>query len=196
MGRPAAWRSTNTARAVAVRCGTIRRLARASRPLTAITCWCMPRQQCRFKSGWLCNADQLTLMSTIGPNRATKTETNCGSSREIRGRARPPRAIDIAPQPGSQGDPHRVGLARSGVRRACLLGTDHRIRAIHRTTLRISRRSASPYYATPPAATAVQAANQPCASGEIVSGSGPSPVVGRPSTHVVYAEAERWHYEE
>ena len=85
MGRPAAWRSTNTARAVAVRCGTIRRLARASRPLTVITCWCMPRQQCKFRSGWLCNADQLTLMSTIGPKRATKTETNCGSSREIRG---------------------------------------------------------------------------------------------------------------
>jgi len=84
MGRPAAWRSTSTARAVAVRCGTIRRFTLASRPLTVITCWCIPRQQCKFRSGWLCNADQLTLISTIGPRRATRTETNCGSSREIR----------------------------------------------------------------------------------------------------------------
>lgn len=59
-------------------------------------------------------------------------------------RARPPRSIDIVPQRGRQSDPHRAGGARDGgCRRRGVPGRrDHRIRAIHGTTLRIPGRSA------------------------------------------------------
>jgi hypothetical protein len=83
MGRRAARRKTITARAVPVRCGTIRSFARASRPLSVITCWCIPLHPSQFRSGGRCNDDQLTLMSMIRPRRTSKTETNSGNSREI-----------------------------------------------------------------------------------------------------------------
>ena len=82
-GRPAARRKTITARAVPVRCGTIRSFARASRPPTVITRGRIPCQQSQFRSGWRCKDDQLTLMSMTWPKRTSKTETNSVSSCEI-----------------------------------------------------------------------------------------------------------------
>ena len=83
MGRPAARRNSSTARAVPVSCGTISKFARAMRPPSIITCWCIPRQPPQLRSGWRCNDDQLTLISVTGPKRTSKIETNSGSSREI-----------------------------------------------------------------------------------------------------------------
>jgi hypothetical protein len=113
MGRRAARRKTIIARAAPVRCGTIRSFARASRPLSVITCWCIPRHPSQFRSGGRCNDDQLTLMSMIEPRRTSKTETNSGSSREIcpvRGHHAP-----SISSPSREARVSRSGLARRRV---------------------------------------------------------------------------------
>jgi len=119
MGRPAARRNTSIARAAVVRCGTIRRFARALRPPTVMTRWCRARQPSQFRSGAHCNGDQLTLISRIWPNRTSKTETNSGSSREIspvRGHHAP--SISF---PSRDARVSRTGLARRRVTAALIM---------------------------------------------------------------------------
>lgn len=83
MARPAARRSTITARAVLVPCGTIRRVARPLRPLIVITCWCLASQPKASIFGGPCDDDQLSPTSMISPKRVPRTERSSGSSRAI-----------------------------------------------------------------------------------------------------------------